>query len=104
MRMKTIGRILSYVLLAAAFAKNVLTINAANVAFLKVQSDEVARDSNGTRLELISGLSLNSNIFGSPRNNMFQSKVDQGKIKFHLHTFNLRKNMQIRNGRFNSVG
>ncbi|XP_020281366.1 uncharacterized protein LOC109853551 [Pseudomyrmex gracilis] len=86
--MKTIGRILSYVLLAAAFAKNVLTISTANVKFLKVQSDEVARDSNGTRLELISGLSLNSNILGNHRNdlnNMFQNEVDQEKSRTFGH-------------------
>ncbi|XP_012522291.2 uncharacterized protein LOC105828486 [Monomorium pharaonis] len=50
--MKAIGRMLAYVLLAAAFTKNVLATSAANVKFSR-DSNKIAR-CNTTKLELIS--------------------------------------------------
>jgi len=78
--MKTIGRILAYVLLAAAFTKNVLATSAANVKFSR-NSNKIARR-NTTKLELVSEPTpLNPEIDGlrSILVNVFKSKPVQGE-------------------------
>lgn len=91
--MKAIGRVLACVLLATAFAKNVLAVSTANIKFSMEQSNEAAR-SNVTRLELISeSPPLNSDI-KDPRNiqiDVFKRKDNHGRISFYLHIYLLTK-------------
>lgn len=52
--MKTIGRILACVLLAAVLAKNVLALSAGNIEFSKGRGGGIQAQANVTRLLLIS--------------------------------------------------
>lgn len=77
--MKAIGRILPYVLLATAFAKNVHATSAANVKFSR-DINKIARF-NITKLKLVSELPLlHSNIedLWSILDDTFKNKPVQG--------------------------
>lgn len=85
--MEAIGRILAYVLLAAAFTKNVLATSAGNVKFSR-DSYKIAR-CNATKLELVPGTAPLNDIgdLWDILVNAFESEPNQGVEHNFISTF-----------------
>lgn len=80
LRMKAIGRILTCVLLAAVFGKNVIATSAANIKFSTGQNNKIVRF-NTTRSELVPEPSpLNPEDSRGILDSVFKNEDDQGGI------------------------